>query len=131
MVIHVHQGKGRKDRVLPLPAALLEVLREYWREYRPDEWLFPGAYRNPICTKSVQRICHHASDAAGIRKRVSPHVLRHSFATHMLEAGTDIRTLQMLLGHRSLATTARYTHVATARLESTKTPLDLIETSDA
>lgn len=124
MVVVIRQGKGLKDRMVPLPESLLEMLRDYWRSYRPEKWLFPGPRRTPITTRSVARICVEAADRAGIKKRVSPHVLRHTFATHHLEAGTDLRTIQLLLGHRSLGTTARYTHVATTHLHTVKSPLD-------
>jgi site-specific recombinase XerD len=107
MAIRVRQGKGRKDRYVMLSAKLLEVLREYWKEHRPPLWLFPGLDPNvPLNRKAVNQACAYAGRRAGLSKRISPHSLRHSFATHLLEAGTDIRTIQALLGHRSLRTTA-------------------------
>jgi site-specific recombinase XerD len=127
-VIRIHQGKGRKDRYTLLPPSLLQVLRTYWRAYRPAEWLFPGRDPNrPICRDTVEEVCRKAREAASIRKRVTPHVLRHSFATHLLEAGTDLRTIQILLGHRSLSTTAIYLHVSSKTIRSTTSPLDLLK----
>src|SRR6516164_3549308 len=112
MVIRVRQGKGRKDRNVMLSPRLLTLLREYWKAAKPTDWLFPGEVPgNPITDGSVNRICAQAARAAGLGKHVTVHTLRHSFATHLLEAGTDIRTIQLLLGHRELRTTAVYTHV--------------------
>lgn len=114
MVIHVRGGKAGKDRYLPLAESLLEQLRVYWLVHRPSGFLFPG--KNPhkaISGRTVRSICQQAADQAGITKTVTPHTLRHSFATHHLEAGTDIKTIQMWLGHRSLATTSIYLHIAT------------------
>lgn len=127
MVIHVRQGKGRKDRYVMLSENLLELLRAYWRVKRPADWLFPGnrAGRH-ISIAGVQRACQRASRDAGLRKRVTIRALRHSFATHLLESGTDVRTIQVLLGHRSLQTTARYTHVSAKTVCSTRSPLDLL-----
>jgi len=126
MVIRIHQGKGKKDRMVPLSPTLLELLREYWRVARPRDWLFPGKKQSqPITRRSVQRVCERARKAAGLDDRVTAHTLRHSFATHLLEAGTNVRTIQLLLGHASLSTTARYTQVATGEVLSTKSPLDL------
>jgi site-specific recombinase XerD len=128
MVIHVHQGKGGKDRVVMLARALLVQLRSYWLDYRPDPWLFPGRHpRQPITPRTVQKICAAACQRAGIAKPVTVHTLRHSFATHLLESGTDLRVIQMLMGHNSLRTTTRYMHVSTDRLLHTQSPLDLIE----
>jgi site-specific recombinase XerD len=128
MVIRVRQGKGRKDRMVMLARALLEELRTYWAEYRPGLWLFPG-YRPtaPISTRSVQKVCTAASEKAQIGKHVTVHTLRHSFATHLLESGTDLRVIQMLMGHGSLTTTSRYMHVSTDRLRHVQSPLDLID----
>ncbi len=106
MVIRIHQGKGKKDRMVPLSPMLLELLREYWRIARPRDWLFPGKQGQPITMRSVQRVCVRARKAAGLDDRVTAHTLRHSFATHLLEAGTNVRTIQLLLGHASLTTTA-------------------------
>jgi integrase/recombinase XerD len=130
MVIRVQQGKGRKDRYVMLSPKLLEVLRAYWKKYRPTDWLFPGKDgtrpRNPL---SVLQRCQRIARRAGLTKRVTVHTLRHSFATHLLEAGTDIRTIQALLGHRSLRTTALYTYVSMERVLATKSPLDLLPPS--
>ena len=126
MVIRIHQGKGKKDRMVPLSPMLLELLREYWRVARPRDWLFPGKKQSqPITRRSVQRVCERARKAAGLDDRVTAHTLRHSFATHLLEAGTNVRTIQLLLGHASLTTTATYTQVATGDVLSTTSPLDL------
>ena len=127
MVLRVEQGKGRKDRYVMLSAKLLTALREYWKIARPPDWLFPGQHpTEPLCRESVQRIFYKARDAAGITKRVSVHVLRHSFATHLLESGTNLRVIQLLLGHRSLRSTEVYTHVAGNYLRETASPLDLL-----
>jgi site-specific recombinase XerD len=128
MVIRVEQGKGQKDRYVMLSAVLLDLLRAYWREYKPTGWLFPGQDPNqPLDRRVVQVICRGAARRAGLRKPVSPHTLRHTFATHLLEAGTDIRTIQALLGHRSLRTTALYTYVSPQRVVATRSPLDTLE----
>jgi site-specific recombinase XerD len=125
MVIRVEQGKGRKDRYVMLPATLLETLRAYWREAKPRRWLFPGQPpEQPLSDKTVQSAVRKALRAAGISKRVSIHSLRHSFATHLLEAGTNVRAIQALLGHRSLSTTQLYTHLAATYLRDTQSPLD-------
>jgi site-specific recombinase XerD len=108
-----------------LPAALLETLRAYWREAKPHHWLFPGQPPSqPLSDKTVQSAVRKALRAAGISKRVSIHSLRHSFATHLLEAGTNVRAIQALLGHRSLSTTQLYTHLAANYLHDTQSPLD-------
>ncbi len=126
MLIHVKLGKGLKDRYVPLSTRLLEQLRQYWREYRPLTHVFEGVRAgHPMRRRQIARICEKAAKAAGIGKRVTPHTLRHSFATHLLEAGTDIRVLQRLLGHSSLNSTARYLHVAENYLDARKTPLEL------
>jgi len=125
MVIHVRQGKGRKDRLVMLSSTLLEELRHYVRWARPHPWLFPGSDpTHHLTTRSLQRVCRLTGEAAQISKRVTPHVLRHTFATHLLEAGTDLRVIQTLLGHRSIQTTTVYTHVSTRRLQATTSPLD-------
>jgi integrase/recombinase XerD len=125
MVIRVYQGKGRKDRYVMLSPRLLLILRQYWKVVRPAPYLFPGAQPNRhITAGSVQRVCRKAREIAGLGKAVTVKGLRHSFATHLLEAGTDLRTIQVLLGHRSFSTTARYVHVATAALASTRSPFD-------
>ena len=128
MLIHVRQGKGKKDRMVMLSKTLLEELRSYVGWARPYHWLFPGTDpTKPLCNRTVQRTCRLAGKRAGITKRVTPHVLRHSFATHLLDAGTDLRVIQTLLGHRKLATTAIYTHVSTQRVQDTTSPLDQLE----
>ena len=126
MVIHVRQGKGRKDRMVMLSTQLLALLRAYVRAVRPGEWLFPGAVpARPLTVRSLQHACAKAARVSGLQKPVSVHTLRHSFATHLLEAGTDLRAIQTLLGHGSVRTTQRYTHVSTLRLQSIRSPLDL------
>jgi site-specific recombinase XerD len=128
MVIRVRQGKGQKDRYVMLSPRLLEILRAYWKAVRPLDFLFSGALPvRPITAGSVQKACHRGRQAAGLGKHVTVHTLRHSFATHLLETGTDLRTIQVLLGHRSFSTTARYVHVATASLPSTRSPFDRLD----
>jgi site-specific recombinase XerD len=128
MVIQVRNGKGKKDRYVMLSPRLLEILRAYWKAVRPGDILFPGATPDrPITTGSVRKACYRARHAAGLAKHIVVHTLRHSFATHLLEAGTDLRTIQVLLGHRSFSTTARYVHVATASLPSIPSPLDRLD----
>jgi site-specific recombinase XerD len=125
MTIRVEQGKGRKDRYVMLSTALLETLREYWRVSKPRGFLFPGLGGNkPLDATIAQRAFGHAREGAGIKKPVSFHTLRHSFATHLIESGTNVRTIQALLGHRSLQTTERYTHLAQNYLHQTSSPLD-------
>jgi integrase/recombinase XerD len=125
MLLHVRGGKGQKDRLVSLSPVLLQDLRAWWQLRRPTTWLFPGRHGVPPCTANVQRICRIAALAAGLTKHVTPHTLRHSYATHLLEAGLDVRTLQKLLGHNQLATTAHYTHVTDERLQGVISPLDL------
>jgi site-specific recombinase XerD len=127
MVVHVRQGKGNKDRLVPLSQRLLDDLRRYWKQYRPTTWLFPGAFADRAMTASnVQRLCQQLVTRAGITKPATPHTLRHSYATHLLEAGVDVVTLQKLLGHRDLSTTAHYLHLRTDRLRQTPSLLDLL-----
>lgn len=127
MVVHVHQGKGAKDRLIPLSQRLLGDLRAYWRKYRPTTWLFPGAHcERPMTPNNVQRRFQRMVARAGISKPATPHTLRHSYATHLLEAGVDILTLQRLLGHRDLSTTLHYLHVSNERLRQTPSLLDLL-----
>jgi site-specific recombinase XerD len=127
MVIRVEQGKRRKDRYVMLPSPLLVLLREYWREYNPATWLFPGDDPDrPIRPRSIHNICQHAQKKAKIRKKVCPRSLRHAFATHLLEGGTNLRVIQLLLGHRSLTSTAIYSHVAKNYLSETLSPLDAL-----
>ena len=125
MLIRVEQGKGRKDRHAMLSPQLLEVLRAWWRQCRSQGWLFPG--RDPflpITTRQLNRACHMAAAVAGLGAWISPHTLRHSFATHLLESHYDVRVIQVLLGHAKLDTTARYAQVATNLLRTVKSPLD-------
>ena len=130
MVIHVRQGKAHKDRDVMLSPRLLAVLREYWKLQRPRPYLFPGRVPDrPVSPRTVQMVCRRALEASGISKHVHVHTLRHSFATHLLESGTDLRTIQVLLGHHSFSTTARYLHITTAALKSTRSPFDGLETS--
>ena len=125
MLIHVDQGKGGKDRQAMLSPSLLEVLRRYWRESRPEGWLFPGKPKiSPLSPRQLNRAFMSAKDMAGIKKPATLHTLRHSFATHLLEANTDVRVIQVLLGHAKLTTTARYAHVATKTIQSTVSPFE-------
>jgi len=129
MIIRVTAGKGGKDRDLPLSPVLLETLREYWRWRKPKLYLFPTRSRRvqsaePISDKTVWIACSEAARRAGIHKRVTPHTLRHSWATHLLEAGTDLRTIQVLLGHGDLETTAQYLHLSRRHLQAVTNPLD-------
>lgn len=137
MLIHVHQGKGARDRELPLTQKLLDALRQYWREckIKPRVYLFPShweatAEEKPISDKTVWNACHEAALRAGITKRLGPHTLRHCFATHMLEAGADLRTIQLLLGHQRLKETAIYLHLSRRHLQAVVNPLDQIAVSD-
>jgi site-specific recombinase XerD len=127
MMIRIELGKGRKDRYVMLSPNLLDLLRAYWKVARPSGYLFPG--RDPgrhISTKRIHQVCIKASTSAGLTKRAHVRALRHAFATHLLEAGANIRVIQILLGHRSLRTTARYTHVSRETVCSTSSPLDLL-----
>jgi len=125
MVLRIEQGKGQKDRNGMLSPRLLEVLREWWLIGQPTTWLFPGRDPiNPITTKQIYRAVRNTAEDVGIKKRVSPHTLRHSFATHLLEQGVDIRVIQVALGHSKLDTTARYAHVASKVLREVVSPLD-------
>ena len=127
MVLRIAKGKGQKDRYVMLSPKLLAILRDWWKVQRPRHWLFPGERPDaPITRSAVQLACGIASRRARLGKAVTPHLLRHSFAVHLLEAGTDLRTIQLLLGHRSLQTTARYLRVATTTVCSTASPLDLL-----
>ena len=125
MMLRVEQGKGQRDRDVMLSPRLLELLREWWKAARPQVWLFPGQNPiNPVTPRQLNRAVTVAKDLAGISKRVSPHTLRHSFATHLLEQGVDIRVIQVLLGHAKLETTALYTRVAVSTVRDIKSPLD-------
>ena len=127
MVVHIRHGKGAKDRYVPLSSALLEHLRIYWREYRPPTWLFPGRDSDRHLTNSaIEKVCTDAAREAGLAKNLSPHTFRHTFATHHLEAGTDLRTLQVWMGHTSLSTTAIYLHVAVQASTNGRGKLDLL-----
>ena len=127
MVLRVEQGKGKKDRYVMLSPKLLDILREWWRVERPQHWLFPGDTPGQHITRyAVEQACQKAHAACKIPKPITPHSLRHAFAVHLLEQGTDVRTIQLLLGHRSLATTARYLRIATTKVCSTTSPLDLL-----
>src|SRR5260221_7152777 len=125
MVIRIEQGKGGKDRTVMLSAQLLAILRTYWRLARPQLWLFPGRDEaKPLDVQVLHAACRSARAAAGLAKRVTVHTLRHSFATHLLENGTDIRIIQVLLGHANLSSTARYTQVSNRLIRRTESPLD-------
>ena len=127
MMIRIEQGKGHRDRYVPLSPKLLELLRTYWRKLRPQPWLFPGQFPNqPLRREAVRDAIARASQHAGLKKHISPHSLRHDYAVHLLEAGTDLRKIQLLLGHRSLSTTARYLRLATTTVCATTSPLDLL-----
>jgi site-specific recombinase XerD len=125
MVIRVEHGKGGKDRYVMLSVQLLGILRTYWRLARPTHWLFPGRDASkPIDVQVLHAACRSACAAAGLAKRVTVHTLRHSFATHLLESGTDIRIIQVLLGHSNLSSTARDTQVSNRLIRRTESPLD-------
>jgi site-specific recombinase XerD len=127
MVIRVEQGKGQKDRYVMLSSRLLQILRDWWYVEKPTQWLFPGSGSSAHLTRTaVERACKKAHRLSGIRKPITPHSLRHAFAVHLLERGTDVRTIQLLLGHRSLATTSRYLRIATVKVCSTTSPLDML-----
>jgi integrase/recombinase XerD len=125
MVVRIEQGKGGRDRYVMLSAQLLRILRSYWRMARPTHWLFPGRDgEHPIHPAVLHAACRSACATSGLSKRVTVHTLRHTFATHLLESGTDIRIIQALLGHSHLHTTARYTHVSSGTIRGTPSPLD-------
>jgi integrase/recombinase XerD len=131
-LIHVRLGKRRKDRYVMLANRLLLALRAYWAKVKPDPWLFPGAKKgHPLSPDAVRKALERAAKAVKLKKRVRGHGLRHAFATHLLEAGTDIRVIQVLLGHASIHTTARYAQVSNKLIASTKSPLDLLGTKRA
>ena len=124
-LLHIHQAKGKKDRVIPLSDKILDLLREYYKSYRPDQWLFEGARKGEqYSEKSLESVLKQSARKAGIQKPVSLHWLRHSYATHLLEAGTDLRYIQVLLGHNSSRTTEIYTHVSTLHLQQIRSPFD-------
>jgi site-specific recombinase XerD len=127
MTLRIEEGKGRKDRVVPLSRRLSEQLEAYWRTAPPGLWLFPSrGGRHPVGISVVQKVFQLAKLRAGIRKRGGVHSLRHAFATHLIEAGEDVPTVQRLLGHRSVTTTMRYFHLSQARLGTLRSPLDLL-----
>ena len=126
MMVRVQQGKGSKDRYTILSQTALEQLRQYWRQYRPKEWLFEGSNDTHLSITSIWQIFHDAKKRAGITKQVSPHSLRHSFATHLVEAGTSLHHVQLLLGHRSPTTTTVYLHVSRLNLAQVTSPLDKV-----
>jgi site-specific recombinase XerD len=135
MIVHIRQGKGGNDRDVPLSQKLLETLRVYWHWMKPKTYLFPGTVKNwradvPINTKVPWEACRQAAQRAGITKHVSPHTLRHCYATHLLEAGTDLRTIQILLGHAKLEDTAVYLHLSKKHLTAVANPLDTIAVSN-
>jgi|SRR5208283_1467537 len=136
MIIHIQGGKGRKDRDLMLSPKLLEALREYWRGLRrkPTHWLFPGGRSHtsdrPITPRTVWHACQKTARRARIRKKIHPHTLRHCFATHLLEAGADLRTIQVLLSHRDLEETTIYLHLSQCHLNATASPLDSLQLKD-
>jgi integrase/recombinase XerD len=132
MLIRVDEGKGGSDRYIMLSPQLLDVLRAYWRETRSAHWLFPGQDDSrPLDPSVLQAACRTARTAAKLGKPITVHTLRHSFATHLLEAGTDIRVIQVLLGHRDLSTTARYTQVAATTISNTASPFDRLKLEEA
>jgi integrase/recombinase XerD len=130
MVIRIRQGKGQKDRYVMLAPTLLKVLRQYWQQERPSSWLFPGQDgKQPLTAHRVAEMCRHLGAVAGVKKSVTVRALRHSFATHLLEAGQNVRVIQMLLGHRSLRTTQGYTYVSTATVRAAPSPLEFLALS--
>ena len=134
MLIHIQHGKGGRDRYVPLCPKLLETLREYWRWMKPKTWLFPGTIDGwredkPITPKVVWDACQSAAERAGLEKHVSAHLLRHSYATHLLEAGADLRTIQLLLGHVELKHTVIYLHLSRRHLQAVANPLDTMNVS--
>lgn len=128
MQVRIQQSKGKKDRYSILSARLLDILREYFKKYRPQEWLFEGTDGGQYSVRSIQQIMQQAARKAGIKKKVSVHTLRHSFATHLLEQGTDLRYIQSLLGHESSKTTEIYTHITTKGFDQIVSPLDNLDT---
>ncbi|MGX7688140.1 tyrosine-type recombinase/integrase [Flectobacillus roseus] len=131
MVINIKGAKGKKDRMVALSEGILELLRKYYIAYKPTYWLFEGQYKDePYSTRSLQQIFHRAKNEAKITQDVTFHSLRHSYATHLHERGTDIKLIQELLGHNDLKTTLRYTHVSTRKLETIVSPFDQLKIKD-
>jgi integrase/recombinase XerD len=128
MIIHIRKGKGQTPRELSLSPVLLERLRIYWRWRKPEDWLFPSKQRpqHPMDGKSIRHLCANAGRRAGIKHHVHPHLFRHSFATHLLDQGADLRTIQVLLGHADIRTTARYLRVSMRRLQAVASPFDAL-----
>lgn len=127
MIVNVRRGKGGRQRLVMLSPVLLELLRLYWRRDRPAPWLFPGRIPGaPLTARAVEHLCEKTAARAGLAKHVTPHTLRHSFATHLLESGVNVRTIQALLGHRDLGTTARYTNVSLKTVSSVRSPLEFL-----
>ena len=124
MVIHIRQAKGNKDRQVQLTSQILNLLRKYYKKYRPVNYLIVGQNGGKYSTTSIQKIIKNSTLKAGIYKKVTPHTLRHSFATHLLENGTDIRLIQTILGHSDIKTTQIYTHVSNAQLKNIQNPSD-------
>ncbi|MCX5799769.1 MAG: site-specific integrase [Candidatus Eisenbacteria bacterium] len=132
MLVRIRQAKGNRDRYVPLSSAPLTAFREYWSVYKPKSWLFPGRpSHQPLSTRVVQMACSRARRKARLSKPVTTHTMRHCFATHLLEAGTDLPTIQLLLGHRSLSSTATYLHVSTRALQPTQSLLEAVHTPES
>lgn len=128
MTIRIRHGKGDKDRYSLLAECTLDILRNYWREYRPVDWLFPGNPKDmPISSRNIQKVFEKALHEAGIKKKATVHTLRHSFATHLLEAGTDLYHIQHLLGHTTIKTTAIYLHLSRRDVARVKSPIGLFQ----
>lgn len=126
MVINIRNGKGNKNRLTILSPIVLEDLRIYYKEWKPKEYLFEGAKGKQYTATSILKIIDHAAKKGGIKKKITPHMLRHSFATHLLESGTDLRYIQVLLGHNSTRTTEIYTQVAINNIKTIKSPIELL-----
>ena len=127
MLVHVRHGKGGKDRYVPLSGTLLDLLRQYWKTSRPRLWLFPGMRpTKPLSVSTIQKACREAARKAGLKKPVTTHTMRHCYATHLLESGVDLRTIQMVLGHRGLTSTSVYLHIATPALKTSAGALDVL-----
>lgn len=130
--IKIRQSKGKKDRIVPMPIELLEELRQYYKQYKPYRFLFEGQYTakenpEPYSAKSIQNVLKNCCYKAGIRRKITPHTLRHSYATHLYEHGVNLRSIQVLLGHSSSKTTELYTHVSNVHIENTPSPLNFLQ----